>query len=339
VLRSEPNEHPVATAVQTLPDELTVSTDPTDQITLPRKFYRKSSLFGYVQALAPITVLVASLLGVAWLPPFGAVIAAMVGAVAGYHLTFVLHDACHTTLFEHRSENRVCGWIVGGLLGTTFPIHQRLHWIHHRHYRTASDPQGSDYNGLVPGRDRVLLHLVKPLFFLNFIEKFTSFSAKHHDGVSREEPEAMSADASHVPLSTRLVGLVVIIACQALLALIATGGGARYWGYPLWLWLLVTVGLFLSRVRSYLEHGAFLPEQAELRIARTHISNPIERNLLSGVLFNYHNEHHRWPHVPSRLLPQVHREITANRLPAYDFSLSYWASLRVLYAAARRSLR
>jgi fatty acid desaturase len=325
---------PVATVLPAT--QLTVSTEPSDQVPLPRAFYARSSLFGYVQTLTPTAVLLLSLFGVSRLPPVAAAFAALVGAIAGYHLTFVLHDAAHATLFERRGENRLCGWLVGGLIGTDFPNFQRVHWIHHRHYRTPRDPQGSDYNALAPGRDAVLLHLLKPLFLVNFIEKFATFNANTAAPATSEE---RSPDAVRIPRSTRLRALAWIALCQLLLCVLATGAGARLWGYPLWLGLLVTVGLFLSRVRSYLEHGALLPEHAELRIARTHVSNPIERNLLSGLLFNYHNEHHRWPAVPSRLLPRVHREVTAGQLPAHDFSRSYWASLRVLYAATRRSAR
>jgi fatty acid desaturase len=109
---------------------------------------------------------------------------------------------------------------------------------------------------------------------------------------------------------------------------------------------LITIGLFLSRVRSYLEHGVLEPGTENEPIARTHVSNVIERNVLAGVMFNYHNEHHRWPQVPSVHLPRLHRELTAGKLPAHDYSPSYATSIaklvRLSWAAtvqrARRAL-
>jgi fatty acid desaturase len=58
--------------------------------------------------------------------------------------------------------------------------------------------------------------------------------------------------------------------------------------------------------------------------------------VLAGLNFNYHNEHHRWPQVPSRHLPAVHRELTASVLAPYEHSPSYWASARELVRACRR---
>lgn len=310
--------------------------EPRYQPALPATYYRRSSLYGYLQTIPLVALMVLSLAGLGAAPPGWAALCALGTVLAGYRLTFVVHDCSHRTLFAHRVENEVAGWLAAGLLLISFPVYRRLHWAHHLHVRSPEDPQGSDYNGLVPGRDRVLWHLLKPLVLGAVVEKAGAFFAIRHAGLLPSERASIPAHPMADPPRVRMSAVAVIVATQAAVAWLSTGGMARPAGYAVYLLALVTLGLFVSRVRSYLEHGALEAAEEPLPVARTHPSNWIERNLMAGINFNYHNEHHRWPQVPSRCLPAVYRDVTAARLARHEYSPSYWSSLRTLVVASRR---
>ena len=98
---------------------------------------------------------------------------------------------------------------------------------------------------------------------------------------------------------------------------------------------LISIGLFLSRVRGYLEHGNLKSNQTELPIARTHLSNSIEKFILSPLNFNYHNEHHRWPQVPFFRLPGLHKKTMKNKLKKHEYSSSFVKSLKSVLLKSR----
>jgi fatty acid desaturase len=318
---------------------LTESLDPKDQFELPSRYYKKTSLYGYAHSLPDLLAFWLLLAGIGTLTwPLNAM-CAVAAAFVGYRLTFVVHDCAHLTLFSSRAENEIVGRFVASCLLTSFIEFQRLHWVHHRRFCEPSDPQGSDYNGLRPDRDRVILHLLKPLFFVNAIEKAAMFLTVAHSGVSPTERAAEDArrrQGDGRRRRKRWQSLVEIGGVQALIALVTTRLFRFALGYALFLALLASLGLFASRLRSYLEHGiidAHTPD--ETRIARTNRSNWLECNVLCSLSFNYHNEHHRWPHVPAQHLPVLHREVTAGRIPDHDFAPSYLASIRTLVRASR----
>jgi fatty acid desaturase len=248
-------------------------------------------------------------------------------------MTFILHDCCHGTLFASPLENEVVGWVTAALLVTSFPSFRRLHLLHHKHYRRAEDPQASDYNDLVPGRDRILRHLLAPLFFLMAWERVGAYFALHHSGMSREE-RARPVNSTGMLREHATSGVLIALA-QAGVVAISTHLFTFWPGYLMYVVSLSTIGLFLSRLRSYLEHGNLFEEDVDRLVARTHPSNFFERHMLAPMWFNFHHEHHLWPQVPSRWLPKVYREVTANILPASDFSRSYVASLRQLARASK----
>jgi fatty acid desaturase/SAM-dependent methyltransferase len=313
-------------------NNLTDSVAPKDQMALPAHYAVKSSLFGYFQVAIAFVPLILLQLGIGVLSPLQAVLCAFTAAVVGYRMTIIIHDCSHGTLFLRRIENTIFGKLSAAIMFTNFSLFRRMHWIHHKHFRSKHDPQGSDYNGLVPDRDKVLYHFVKPLFFLNLVEKFTIFNTQTHSGVADEELAHSHTINPKSDVPDLYSSLVLIGMVQLAVLLLTTDMLTRWWGYPLYMVCLISIGLFLSRLRSYLEHGTIEAADADRQIARTHVSNVLERNILSAIYFNYHNEHHRWPQVPSYLLPKLHAQITAGKLPSYDVSPSYWHSFKRIIA-------
>jgi len=300
---------------------------------LPLDYYERSSMFGYLHTVpdaALFFILLWTIGAASW--PIKVAAALVIGIVA-YRMTFILHDCSHGTLFASRAENEVVGRLTAALLVMSFPTYRRLHLLHHKHYRRAGDPQASDYHGLVPGRDHILRHLLAPLVFLMAWERVGVYFAWHHSGMSREE-RARPPDGRGTPREHAASAALIALAQAAVMA-VSTHGLVFWPGYPMYLVSLSTIGLFLSRLRSYLEHGNLSEEDTERLVARTHLSNVFERHLLAPIWFNYHYEHHLWPQVPSRWLPRIYREVTANVLPPRDHSPNFVASLRQLARAAR----
>jgi fatty acid desaturase/SAM-dependent methyltransferase len=296
---------------------------PSEQPRLPESYYRRSSLYGYTHTLPDLVLFWALLLGIGLLAWPWKLLCAAVLTVVAYRMTFIMHDCSHGTLFARKWENEVFGWLTCSCLLTAFPEFRRLHWIHHQRYREEGDTQGTDYNGLNPTRDHVLWHLVKPLFLFNLVEKISLYIAMLHSDAKRSD---LRGDRSQAPARVRILPAIAL--AQVAIVAASTAAGQFLWGYPIFLLIVGCFVLFLSRVRSYLEHGAIEGDTPDsLRVARTHLSNFLERNILCSLSFNYHNEHHRWPQVPACRLADVHRNITRDQLPHHDYSPSYFASL------------
>ena len=72
----------------------------------------------------------------------------------------------------------------------------------------------------------------------------------------------------------------------------------------------ITVFLFLSRFRQFLEHYEHAENinitSDEKKVSRTFKLSTIENFLLSGYSFKYHFEHHKYPSVPAPKLPKLH---------------------------------
>jgi fatty acid desaturase len=305
------------------------------QPALPARYYVRSSVWGYRQAVPALVALAACVAGIGFAPlawKFGCAVGV---ALAGYRLTFVVHDCSHRTLLATRTENEIVGRLASSLLFVAFSAYRRLHWQHHLHYRRPEDPQGHDYNDLVPGRHRVIWHLLKPLVLANLVEKTGAFFAMQHSGMTVAEQAGIDDGRVERPLA-RAQSVAEIAAAQAVVIAVTTAGFTIPWGYLLYIVPLLTLALFVSRVRSYLEHGSLVAGHAKLLVARTHRSTWLERNLMAGLNFNFHNEHHRWPQIPSRHLPVVHQEVTAGALAPHEYSSTYLSSLRVLLRACRR---
>src|SRR5689334_3769748 len=121
------------------------SAEPRYQSSLPRDFYLRSSLFGYLHVIPDLVAMALLLWGIRDGALATQLACALGVGLVAYRLTFVAHDCAHRTLFERRIENELIGWLVTSLLFTNFPAFRRLHWTHHRNYGREGDPQGSDY--------------------------------------------------------------------------------------------------------------------------------------------------------------------------------------------------
>src|SRR5688500_17083591 len=233
-------------------------------------------------------------------------LAPVIGLVL-YRLTMVMHDCGHATLFSSRRANDRVGKLLGFVTGVDFERFKALHWEHHKVYGLAGDPQGFHYRGLSRmSRAAFVWHVVKPLFGANLRFVFPE---------SIVHPRNLAAAAANGELA-------VLVFVQAVLALLITGMGRDWWLALLPFASAATFGLFLSQLRGIAEHGVGEHGKPETHV-RSHVPEPLGRLLLYDVHFNFHEEHHRYPGVPSCNLPELAHELSAGKV-----SSSIWQTLR-----------
>jgi fatty acid desaturase len=106
---------------------------------------------------------------------------------------------------------------------------------------------------------------------------------------------------------------LAVVGTQAAL-FAATTAATSWWVYPaLWLVPLGTLTAGSHLVRSFVEHAVLpgeRPEHDNLLISTA--SNALERPLVAPFNMNHHAEHHLFPWIPARRLPEASRRIAAS---------------------------
>jgi fatty acid desaturase len=224
-----------------------------------------------------------------------------------YRLTMVMHDCGHGTLFASRRTNERVGNLLGFVTGVDFGRFKQAHWQHHKVYGQPGDPQGFHYLGLsTMTRKAYAWHILKPLLGANLRHVFRE-SIVHPSNLAAAAPNGQ---------------LAVLVVVQLGLALLITG----MWRHPLLIVLpfvsAATFGLFLSQLRGIAEHGVGERGKPETHV-RSHAPELLGGLLLYDVHFNFHEEHHRYPGVPSYRLPALALELSPDKV-----STSIWQTLR-----------
>jgi fatty acid desaturase len=261
----------------------------------PSHWMKPSDLFGWKAVLAnalPYLLLLALAPALsrrrAWAPWL---LSPLIGLYA-YRMTLVMHDCIHRTLFEDAALNERLGVTLGAMTGIDFRRFASQHRRHHRRFGERDDPQGFHYLDI--GSRTVcekIWHLVKPLLGFNLVYAL---------------PESFLAPRNLARALRRGEGLLLLGAQLCIVALVS--GGGRH----LALAILppvsaATFGLFLSQLRGIAEHAT--TEEKQAGCVRTHAPHWLDRLLLYDLNFNYHEEHHRYPGIPSRCLPEVHHAV------------------------------
>jgi fatty acid desaturase len=221
-------------------------------------------------------------------------VAPLIG-LAYYRLTLVMHDCIHATLLPIPRTNRTLGIIFGALCGIEFHAFSRLHWQHHRVVGQSDDPQGADY--LVAwsaGPGTLIIHLLRPLAGVTLFKLRQIFaSLEHLDQQGRLQ---------------RWSALALVIGAQSAVAVAVSDGLRLWWLAPLPIASAATFGLFFAQFRGFAEHVA-MPGVAAAGFVRSHRTTFFGRLLLYDLNFNFHQEHHLYPGMPSCHLPELHRQL------------------------------
>jgi len=106
-----------------------------------------------------------------------------------------------------------------------------------------------------------------------------------------------------------------------------------WWVYPvLWVLPLVTVTTVCHLLRSFIEHAVLTEERpGHDNLLISIVSNPVERAMVAPFNMNFHAEHHLYPAVPARRLPEVRAALAATPEPPRLLRTAYLTAL-VRYA-------
>ncbi|MBP5855623.1 fatty acid desaturase [Marivibrio halodurans] len=236
--------------------------------------------------------------------PWLAIPVVLTMGIYGYKISFILHDCSHNALFSRKSVNlwvgRVCGWMVG----VNYDVFRQTHLLHHSHNGQGLDPQHGEVNGFGgASRGKLLHHLLTPLLGMRAPEIILGYGGGYLE--AEEGEQATLERVADEGRRTRILWLGGTGLTQIVLALIVANFGMVPWAVLLYPLAVVTVGLFLARMRTFAEHCR--PEGVETPdFTRSHRPNWVDSLLLYDAHFNYHLEHHLFPQIPSNRLRNLY---------------------------------
>jgi fatty acid desaturase len=244
--------------------------------------------------------------------PTAAVAAMAVIASRQQALFNVEHDALHRSLARSRRINDTIGLVAAAApVGSGFRSTRAHHLRHHRLLNTVDDPDGYMHQGPhLETRHGLLRHL---------FEAFTGIFAiklyRHRDSwVDAETARKDKRDLVLVQL-----GLWAVFTRFT-----------KWWTYPvLWLTPLLTVTSGVLVTRNYLDHALVGDELEAYPDRRVSVdANVAEGSTISPYNMNWHAEHHLFPWVPARRLPEAARRLSAREeAPARLVRRSYTGAL------------
>ena len=291
---------------------------------VPAAWFEKSDRYGIwitARILLPFFAALAAA-PVAWtlVSPLAVLPLAVLIGVYGYKISFIMHDCAHDTLFRSRRLNDVAGGLCGWIVVSHYPSFKRIHALHHRHNGTLRDPQygeANDFQGASSGR--MVWHLTNALLGQRLLGYFAGYLGSGRSNAGQGSQQKADEAAEPRPAS-KLPWLIATAGSQLGVLVLVTGFGsvpALALLYPL---SGATVSLCLARLRTFAEH--VLPPAGEFNdFTRSHRPNWLDAFFLYDAHFNYHLEHHLFPHMPSCHLPklfdanqdQIHGELTLGR--------------------------
>ena len=196
-----------------------------------------------------------------------------------HKLSILLHDIAHMTFFPSRRTNIIVGNLIAWICLTDFKSFRKSHMSHHANAGRNEDKEIGDF--IRDGNPKKMISFfLKNLFCLN---------------LTQGNPERSS-----FLLSKSIIGL---LATQSIIfSTVAFSSEGVLFGL-LWVFSVVTVGVFFSRLRTFLEHFNVHGENEV--VTRSHYCGGIEKFIFFGGYMNYHCEHHLFPSIPCYLLPRV----------------------------------
>jgi fatty acid desaturase len=230
-------------------------------------------------------------------------------------LVTFMHDALHYTLFERKALNWIFGILCMLPIFATFVGFREDHIEHHRHNRSAKDP-----DSFTMGRRGVadfavfyayaLLGGVLSFIHFNFIYPFQKFG-----------PRLWAIQLFELALKVALYWSVLAWAASHGML----GKALEVWLYP------VLVLSLLNSMRFIAEHYGAPWDAGQMAGTRTVISNPVNSFFWNNI--NWHIGHHVYPTVPWYNLQKLHRllepQIRDSGAPVDKSYLAvYWDALR-----------
>ncbi|MGN6475017.1 MAG: fatty acid desaturase family protein [Mycobacteriales bacterium] len=225
----------------------------------------------------------------------------------------VEHDCIHASFTRNKRRDQIIGIVVcASPVGSPWHDSRARHLAHHRLITTAEDPD-------LPLHDTA--------------DKATKWALARYFGLGLLGGYAvqvfLSGAPSTVPTKQRLQDWRNLTIAQVVLwgsIWLATG---EWWLYlVLWVLPIVTLTAGCHLLRSFIEHAVLTderPEHDNLLVSIT--SNPVERAFVAPFNMNYHAEHHLYPAVPARRLPDLRSALASTAEPPRLLRTAYITAL------------
>jgi fatty acid desaturase len=275
----------------------------------------KVSNFAYL-ASNWLIIVAAAVAAAAWPRWWLLVIAFLVISSRQQALLNIEHDCVHTSFTRDRRGDLFVGVVLtASPCGSPWHATKARHLAHHRLITTTDDPD-------LPLHDTA--------------DKATPRALAKYFGLALMGGYALlvllRGSPSSVSRSAKLRDLRNLALTQSVLW-VARGLLLGWWVYPvLWVLPLLTLTTVCHLLRSFIEHAVLtteLPAHDNLLVSIT--SNPVERSFVAPFNMNYHAEHHLYPAVPARRLPEVRTALESTPEPPRLLRTAYLTAL-VRYA-------
>jgi fatty acid desaturase len=208
----------------------------------------------------------------------------------------VEHECVHGTFVRGRRWNeRIGSALCAAPCASPFNAARARHLAHHRLLGADGDPDAD----LHRGEDKLTPAGVLRHFVLGVAGVYALTVLFSRSGV------AIDRDARRRDLIALLASQIVAAALLWLLF--------AWWIYPvLWLFPLATLTVVCHLLRNFCEH-ALAPAEEHAHGDRliSVRSNPLERALVAPFFMNYHAEHHLFPWIPARRLPEARQRVAS----------------------------
>jgi fatty acid desaturase len=242
------------------------------------------------------------------------VVAAGAGVVLTAHAMFIaaylVHEACHDTIFKKHAHNRAAGELMSFVAGASYASYERIRHLHLRHHRERLDVSCFDYRAFLLRAPAWVRRIVLALewAYVPAVEVLMHLQVIVRPFVERSQRKYLRRVLVVLALrGSAWVALFVYAPRVFLLYCVA---------YGLFLTALAFFDAFQHTYECYFEPGATPPD-------RSHRSREYEQvntfsNLVSvrfpwlnvlALNFGYHNAHHERTGTPWYRLPALHREL------------------------------
>jgi len=308
---------------------------PTSIRQLDPSYLEYNNVHGAIQVIMNAAIFLALLFAASFADEIWSVGLLVVAiGIASHRLFFPAHDCMHESLFRSKRINEACGYLLAGMLGTPFHSMRDQHMLHHRFVGTTQDPGAGDYFVRFDTRHQMVGFLIAPLLGITVLTRLFGYVGRF----SRRRDHISKAAGTRQSSKKLLLGLSSVVGVQLALCALLTHGFqlGELWRYPVFVLIPVTLGfLFLNRLRMFSEHGSIDYGKSDYTIGlrptnRSIVASPVERVLICGGNFNFHNEHHRFPKVPGCHLRRMHEE-SLNDMDPWDSRATYWRTLAELW--------
>jgi len=249
--------------------------------------------------------------------------------IAGRQGSFlqIVHEGAHSLIHKNKKINDVLGSIIGGLIGISMHKYRYTHGMHHVHTNTnLDDPADLEkYTITDITKKELWLLFLRDIFGVSAMTRIKNIFIKKSTDLNKE------------------TNIFYIVISQIFLLLFFKMSLINY--LLLWIMPLLTVNMFLMRIRGIAEHG--LPSQLKLKInlsqegalltrslntssSKSNLAaKNIERFLIGSLSINYHLEHHLIPNIPHYNLRKTYNllKLYENSNLRTNYQAGYFSSL------------